>query len=290
MRRYELVYIFDPALDPGAVAGKLDTFHTALGGEVAKIDHWGARQLAYPIRKSRSGYYVVVRLSASPEGLPEFERLVRLDQETLRYLVVADERLPTSGESILATAHSPQEVAPETEGEAAPGGESGVAVGGDPADAAGQGAESAAAEGGDSDGSDGVAEEGAGEGAGEAAGADAEGAGEEAADGEGTTDGEGLAGRAPGEGDVGEAPRLLARSGPPHYADVRGRGRRRDGPPIVRLNYKDVATLSRFLNDQGKILPKRTTRVTARFQRKLGTAVKRARFLALLPYVRDHAS
>ena len=42
------------------------------------------------------------------------------------------------------------------------------------------------------------------------------------------------------------------------------------------------------LTEQGKILPKRTTKVTARFQRQLGTAVKRARYLALLPYIRDH--
>ena len=61
-----------------------------------------------------------------------------------------------------------------------------------------------------------------------------------------------------------------------------------EGPPILLLNYKDVTTLARFLTEQGKILPKRTTKVTARFQRQLGTAVKRARYLALLPYIRDH--
>ncbi|MEX2526396.1 MAG: 30S ribosomal protein S18 [Gemmatimonadota bacterium] len=54
------------------------------------------------------------------------------------------------------------------------------------------------------------------------------------------------------------------------------------------LNYKDVSTLSRFVTEQGKLLPKRTTKVTAAFQRSLGTAVKRARFLALLPYVSNH--
>ena len=54
------------------------------------------------------------------------------------------------------------------------------------------------------------------------------------------------------------------------------------------LNYKDVATLSRFMTEQGKILPKRTTKVTARFQRDLGRAIKRARYLSLVPYVRNH--
>jgi small subunit ribosomal protein S18 len=57
-----------------------------------------------------------------------------------------------------------------------------------------------------------------------------------------------------------------------------------DGPRITLLNFKDVSTLSRFVTEQGKILPKRTTKVTAAFQRQLGRAVKRARYLALLPY------
>ena len=47
-----------------------------------------------------------------------------------------------------------------------------------------------------------------------------------------------------------------------------------------------VATLSHFVTEQGKILPKRTTKVTAAFQRQLGTAIKRARYLALMPYMR----
>ncbi|MCA1789404.1 MAG: 30S ribosomal protein S18 [Thioalkalivibrio sp.] len=59
-----------------------------------------------------------------------------------------------------------------------------------------------------------------------------------------------------------------------------------EGPPILLLNYKDVSTLSRFMTEQGKILPKRTTKVTAAFQRQLGSAIKRARYLALIPYTR----
>ncbi len=271
MRRYEIVYIFDPALEEGAVEGKLEAFHTVLGGEVAKVDHWGARQLAYPIRKSRSGYYVVVRLSASPEALPEFERIVKLDQETLRYLVVIDEDLPTSGESILAAVHRDRDGEPEGE-DGADGEESAAEEG--------EEAEGAAEEDGEPDG---ASEEGTD------AGADA--ATEAAADTAADTDAdEGAEEATDGEEETDEPPPPGPRAGPPDYAGVRGRGRRREGPPIVRLNYKDVATLSRFLNDQGKILPKRTTRVTARFQRELGTAVKRARFLALLPYIRHHGS
>jgi small subunit ribosomal protein S18 len=79
-----------------------------------------------------------------------------------------------------------------------------------------------------------------------------------------------------------------SRMSPPEFSGGRGHRRRIDGPPIALLNYKDVATLSRFITEQGKLLPRRTTRVAAGFQRKLGRAVKRARYLALLPYMRSH--
>jgi small subunit ribosomal protein S18 len=78
------------------------------------------------------------------------------------------------------------------------------------------------------------------------------------------------------------------RTSPPEFSGGRARRRRVDGPRLEILNYKDVSTLSRFITEQGKLLPKRTSKVTAPFQRKLSTAVKRARYLALLPYVRDH--
>ncbi|MBI4544256.1 MAG: 30S ribosomal protein S18 [Gemmatimonadetes bacterium] len=54
------------------------------------------------------------------------------------------------------------------------------------------------------------------------------------------------------------------------------------------LNYKDEKTLSRFITDQGKILPRRMTGMCARHQRQVGTGIKRARYLALLPFVRGY--
>ena len=86
----------------------------------------------------------------------------------------------------------------------------------------------------------------------------------------------------------GGAEEAEVRTSPPEFSGGRGHRRRIEGPPITILNYKDVATLSRFVTEQGKLLPRRTTRVAAGFQRKLGRAVKRARYLGLLPYVRRH--
>jgi small subunit ribosomal protein S18 len=52
------------------------------------------------------------------------------------------------------------------------------------------------------------------------------------------------------------------------------------------VDYKDERTLVRFITDHGKILPSRLSGVCARHQRQLSTAIKRARYLALLPYTR----
>jgi small subunit ribosomal protein S18 len=53
------------------------------------------------------------------------------------------------------------------------------------------------------------------------------------------------------------------------------------------IDYKDVDTLSKFITDRGKILPKRVTGACAIHQREVARAIKRARIVALLPYVRD---
>ncbi|MEK9502273.1 30S ribosomal protein S6 [Gaopeijia maritima] len=204
MRLYEVVYIFDATLEEDGVNAKLEKFHTILtndGAEVVAVDHWGARQLAYPIANHASGYYVVAHLEAPAEALPEFERIIKLDEECLRYLVVLNEGEPTTGLSLVA--------------EPRPGAEN--------------------------DDEDEEEEE---------------------------------------EEDDDDSP--------PEFQGGRGRRRRHEGPAVTLLNYKDVSTLSRFLTEGGKILPRRTTKVSSRFQRQLGTAVKRARYLSLIPYVRDH--
>jgi small subunit ribosomal protein S18 len=56
---------------------------------------------------------------------------------------------------------------------------------------------------------------------------------------------------------------------------------------IKYIDYKDIELLKRYLNEQGKILPRRITNVPAHFQRMLTRAVKRARHLSLIPFVAD---
>ena len=57
---------------------------------------------------------------------------------------------------------------------------------------------------------------------------------------------------------------------------------------IEYVDYKDADFLKKFLNEQGKILPRRITGTSLKFQRRVAQAVKRARHLALLPYVTDN--
>lgn len=56
-------------------------------------------------------------------------------------------------------------------------------------------------------------------------------------------------------------------------------------PQVGDINYKDTELLKKFLNPHGKIMPRRRTRLSAPNQRALAQAVKRARFMALLPYI-----
>jgi small subunit ribosomal protein S18 len=56
---------------------------------------------------------------------------------------------------------------------------------------------------------------------------------------------------------------------------------------IKHIDYKDPDFLLQFINEQGKILPRRITGNSLKFQRKISTAIKRARHLAMLPYVAD---
>ena len=122
MRDYEIVYIFDSALDRTVIDQKLERFNQLAtgeaGGEVTAVEHWGKRQLAYPIRKHDNGYYVVAQLRTVPASLPEFERAIRLDEDVLRYLVVLSEgELPVPRSSSEAPSRGYEDEDEETDDE-----------------------------------------------------------------------------------------------------------------------------------------------------------------------------
>jgi small subunit ribosomal protein S6 len=93
-RQYEVVYIFDSALEETAINERLARFHAFIqvpGAEPPQINQWGKRTLAYPIKKHETGYYVVAKFDAEATALPEFERAIKLDDGVLRFLVVVNE-------------------------------------------------------------------------------------------------------------------------------------------------------------------------------------------------------
>lgn len=91
---YEVVYIFDSALEEAAINERLERFNALIqqeGVEAPTLDHWGKRALAYPIRKHETGYYVVSKFETAATALPEFERAIKLDEGVLRHLVVSND-------------------------------------------------------------------------------------------------------------------------------------------------------------------------------------------------------
>ena len=99
---YEVVYIFDPALDEETIKQKLETFHALVRveGKDPAFNHWGKRTLAYPIRKKDAGYYVVGNFEADPGALPEFERAIKLDEGVIRHLVILNDEPPTPAQEL----------------------------------------------------------------------------------------------------------------------------------------------------------------------------------------------
>ena len=92
MRKYEIMYIIKPSLDQEATrneVAKLSKILTDNGSSISKTDEWGLRDLAYPIRKETKGYYVVLQLETEENGkaLKEFDRIVKLDTNVLRFLI-----------------------------------------------------------------------------------------------------------------------------------------------------------------------------------------------------------
>jgi len=57
---------------------------------------------------------------------------------------------------------------------------------------------------------------------------------------------------------------------------------------VTEIDYKDIVLLKNYITENGKIVPSRITGTSAKYQRQLSTAIKRARFLALLPYTDSH--
>lgn len=98
MRDYEFMYIISPEVEEEGletVTEKVGQMIADGGGEVLRLDSWGRRRLAYPIRKFREGHYMVAHIKLEPRAISEFRARLGLTEEVIRHLLVrAEEGAP----------------------------------------------------------------------------------------------------------------------------------------------------------------------------------------------------
>jgi small subunit ribosomal protein S6 len=92
---YETVFVLHPEMTEEDVETNVQNTVQLLegkGAEIIRIDRGGKRRLAYVMRKQRYGYYTLIHFRATPEPLPDLERMYRLSERVLRYLTVRFEK------------------------------------------------------------------------------------------------------------------------------------------------------------------------------------------------------
>ncbi|MBQ7304356.1 MAG: 30S ribosomal protein S6 [Alphaproteobacteria bacterium] len=91
MANYESVLIARQDLGASQVNALVENLSTVIkneGGEVVKIDNWGLKNLAYRIKKNRKGHYVLLNIAAPAKAIFEYERLMRLNEDVIRYMTI----------------------------------------------------------------------------------------------------------------------------------------------------------------------------------------------------------
>ena len=91
MALYESVIIGRQDLTPSqfeTIIKKFISVIESLKGQIKKKENWGLRNLAYKINKNRKGHYVLLNIEGPPDAIVEYERLMRLDEDIIRFLTV----------------------------------------------------------------------------------------------------------------------------------------------------------------------------------------------------------
>lgn len=91
VKNYESVLIINAALEEEqieTIISKIVENLKTSGAEIVEVDKWGRKRLAYPIQKSKSGYYLLLRYDAPADLISKFERTLRLDENIIRYITI----------------------------------------------------------------------------------------------------------------------------------------------------------------------------------------------------------
>lgn len=125
MRTYETIFIVHPDSVGEQYAGTVEKFRKILEEQKAnilKLEEWGTRKLAYPVKKQTRGTYVLVAYEAEPQVIAEFERRLRIDESIIKFQTVHLEKgLPPAKEEATAPGREEpaiEEMAEEAEEEA----------------------------------------------------------------------------------------------------------------------------------------------------------------------------
>ena len=93
MNKYESVIIINPNLEGEAVKALIEKFSNLINnnGKVDSVEEVGKKKLAYEIKKNKEGYYIVFKFEANPELITELERIYRITDEVIKFIVIKEE-------------------------------------------------------------------------------------------------------------------------------------------------------------------------------------------------------
>ena len=93
MNKYESVVIINPGLEVEAIKALINKISDLINtnGKVDSVEELGNKKLAYEIKKNKEGYYVVIKFEAKPELVAELERVYRITDEVIKFIVVKEE-------------------------------------------------------------------------------------------------------------------------------------------------------------------------------------------------------
>ena len=90
MNKYETVFIIDQKVEEAGIKELIQKFTDLINsdGKVENVDEMGKRKLAYEIKKNKEAYYVCINFEANPELIKELERIYRITDEVIKFIVI----------------------------------------------------------------------------------------------------------------------------------------------------------------------------------------------------------
>ena len=118
-RDYELGFILNPEVNEEqtrTILERIEQIVARYGGQVMRVNQWGRRRLAYPIKHNRDGFYVFIDMILTPETVNELDRTLKVSEEVLRHLITRrDPKIAQKEREARAAAAAQAAAAPEGE-------------------------------------------------------------------------------------------------------------------------------------------------------------------------------